>query len=340
MIAANQRLHGLRLLNGMGQAEFAAILGVGQSQLSQIERGTRTLTYQHQLAARMYFKLPADYFEKEPVKYSPAQLNFRRKKLSAKAADMAAQTFGLIEENFKDQENKTTTLELKNTPTQRSLAEIEVIAAETRSLIGIKPDTAVRNVTRCMNHIGIVVTELANPLLPAGKIDGISSPISTQSAFVTTLSRDVPGDRYRFSAAHELGHIILHTNDTTKSTEIKEKEADDFASAFLLPKRALLDELSPTLTLNGYGRLKANWAVSMQSIIRRALDLGVINEDRYRSLYIQLSSRGWRKKEPVEVPLENLITPPPYLGISTARMSNPDSITGPNEIAGVTQLFP
>lgn len=339
MIAANQRLHGLRLLNGMGQAEFAALLGVGQSQLSQIERGTRALTYRHQLAARMYFKLPADYFEKDPIQYSPAQLNFRRKKLTSKSASMAALTFGHIEESFKDRENQTSTLEARATPTRRSLKEIEALAAETRSLIGIKPDTAVHNVTRCMEHIGIVVTELANPLLPVGKIDGISSPLRTQSAFVTTLSRGVPGDRYRFSAAHELGHIMLHTNDNTKPMEVKEKEADDFASAFLLPKNHLMDELSPTLTLNGYGRLKAKWAVSMQSIIRRARDLGVIDEGRYRSLFVQLSSRGWRKQEPVEVPLENLITPPPHLCISQARLGDSEDGSVAEEIAGVTQLF-
>jgi Zn-dependent peptidase ImmA (M78 family) len=50
--------------------------------------------------------------------------------------------------------------------------------------------------------------------------------------------------------------------------------------------------------------LKRYWKTSMSSLIRRARDLGVITEQRYKSLMVQLSQRGFTKSEPVEVPRE------------------------------------
>ncbi|AKN76029.1 XRE family transcriptional regulator [Corynebacterium ulcerans] len=315
MATANQRLKTLRLINGMSQAYFAAILGVKQPQLSMIEKGDRELTSHNMLAARMYFRLPADYFDGRGITYLPHHLNFRRKKLTKTQANMAAQTFGLIEENFAHYENPLDDLPTSPTMTRHSAEDIRAIAADARAHIGIKPDTPINNVTRCMDRIGIVVTPLSNPLLPKDKIDGISTPMQSSHAFVTTLNYNTPGDRFRFSAAHELGHILMHTNNHKKSLADKEAEADDFASAFLMPEKPMLDLLTPDLTLNGYAALKSKWGTSIQSLIRRAHDLGVIDDDRYRSLYMQLSGRGWRKNEPVKVLLEKIIHEPPQLFI-------------------------
>lgn len=332
MSTANQRLKTLRLINGMSQGEFAAILGIKQPLLSMLERGDRELTANHMIAARMHFRLPADYFDGPSVTYQPEQLNFRRKKLSKGQATMAAQTFGLIEQSFSEYENRLNELPGATSASRLSPEDIKAIASDARAHIGVKPDTPIRNVTRCMDRLGIIVTSLANPLLPSDKIDGISTPARSEHAFVTTLNYDTSGDRFRFSAAHELGHILLHTNDTTKSLADKESEADDFAAAFLMPADPLGDLLTPSLTLNGYAAVKSKWGVSIQSLIRRARDLGIIDDARYRSLYMQLSGRGWKKQEPVEVQLEQMIYQPPELWI---KQNQPEREPA---LASVTQL--
>ncbi|QPK78312.1 ImmA/IrrE family metallo-endopeptidase [Corynebacterium lizhenjunii] len=332
MPTANHRLKTLRLINGMNQGDFANILGIKQPLLSMIERGDRELTTNHIVTARMYFRLPADYFDKPEITYQPNQLNFRRKKLTKNQATMAAHTFGLIEQHYADQPNPLQEFPCTPTPTRRSTKDIEAIAADTRAQLGIKPDTPIRNVTRCMDRLGIIVTALANPLLPADKIDGISTPAQTGHALVTTLNYSTPGDRFRFSAAHELGHVLLHTNDEVKSLEDKEAEADDFAAAFLMPAGPMRDLLTADLTLNGYAAVKSKWGTSIQALVRRARDLGVIDDDRYRSLFIQLSGRGWRTREPVEVQLESMIHQPPELWIAHAGRRD-----GPG-LASVTQL--
>src|SRR5262249_39849602 len=45
-------------------------------------------------------------------------------------------------------------------------------------------------------------------------------------------------------------------------------------------------------------RLKARWRVSLQAMLRRALDLRIISSLQYTKAFKDLSSLGWRKKEP------------------------------------------
>ncbi|WP_288857745.1 XRE family transcriptional regulator [uncultured Corynebacterium sp.] len=316
---AQERLRTLRVLNGLTQKEVAEVLGVGQSQYSQIEKGVRAFTPAHQSAAQFYFGVSAEFFMQPAVPYTTTSLNYRRRKLAARHMNMATATFGLTEQAVigEGDKNHLDVLATEPVASRRSLHGIEKFAAETRDLIGIKSDAPINNVTRCISSIGIIVTRLDNPKLPMDRIDGISTPSLSSSPFVAALNYDVPGDRFRFSAAHELGHIMMHSVGHDGSLADREAEADMFASAFLLPREPMLDLLSPSLTLEGYARLKAKWGVSVQALVRRAKDLDVIEAERYRSLMIQISSRGWRKNEPVFIPVEKPLGYParlPFVG--------------------------
>lgn len=80
-----------------------------------------------------------------------------------------------------------------------------------------------------------------------------------------------------------------------------EKRADRFARAVLLPAASMKEEISPSLNLYGYLRIKAEFGVRVDMIIKRGEELGLLDAHRAKSLYIQRSSAGWGKKEPVEV---------------------------------------
>jgi Zn-dependent peptidase ImmA (M78 family) len=99
--------------------------------------------------------------------------------------------------------------------------------------------------------------------------------------------------------AHELGHLILHTFRPRNPDA--EGEANRFAAALLVPKDRAETGISDRLSLAGYARLKATWGVSIQTLIMRGSTLGLVSEVRKRSLFVQLSQQGWRKKEPVLV---------------------------------------
>lgn len=110
------------------------------------------------------------------------------------------------------------------------------------------------------------------------------------------LAADVPGDRLRWNISHELGHLVLHRPEQ-QGKEI-EAEADAFAAELLTPLDALRLQMPTHPTLKSLTMLKSQWGVSVKSLIRRAKELGTVDDDRATSLYRQISARGWNKAEP------------------------------------------
>jgi Zn-dependent peptidase ImmA (M78 family) len=126
------------------------------------------------------------------------------------------------------------------------------------------------------------------------KIDGASQYIPPLPPLFF-INVNIPGDRWRFSLAHELGHMILH--DTPRPD--MEKEANRFAAEFLMPEVDISPYLG-SLTFNKLLDLKIYWKCSMQSIVKRAKDIGAIPERTATYLFKQLSKAGYRTKEPGE----------------------------------------
>ena len=117
-----------------------------------------------------------------------------------------------------------------------------------------------------------------------------------------------PADRLRFTLAHELGHLVMHRFPTPEM----ESEANDFASAFLLPPHELQDVLmGRKITLALLASLKKEWRVSMQGILMAARNRGFLSDNQNRYLWQQLSSRGWRMREPAS--LDFPVDPPSLL---------------------------
>lgn len=135
---------------------------------------------------------------------------------------------------------------------------------------------------------GIVLFEA----LGMPKIDAVSllAPTLPPLFFVDTQK---PFDRCRFTLAHEIGHIVMHQHPSVNA----EEEADRFASEFLMPAREVEVDLRG-LTIAKAATQKLKWRVSMQALIRKAKDISVISEARYKSLCVQISQAGYRKNEP------------------------------------------
>jgi Zn-dependent peptidase ImmA (M78 family)/transcriptional regulator with XRE-family HTH domain len=111
------------------------------------------------------------------------------------------------------------------------------------------------------------------------------------------LNHAQPGDRQRFTVAHELGHIVMHQ---LPSPEM-EDEANAFASSLLMPPREMRSLLAGRLTLQRLAALKPIWKVSMQALLMCARSVGAITDNQSRYLWRQLSSMGIRRHEPAEL---------------------------------------
>jgi Zn-dependent peptidase ImmA (M78 family) len=85
-----------------------------------------------------------------------------------------------------------------------------------------------------------------------------------------------------------------------------EHEAYAFASELLMPKAALMQELTTPVTLATLAPLKLRWRVSLQALIRRARDLAIVSERQYYYLSEQIARSGLRTAEPpnLAVPIE------------------------------------
>ena len=112
---------------------------------------------------------------------------------------------------------------------------------------------------------------------------------------VLTTLIGAPGDRLRWNLAHELGHLLLH--DRQSSGQEIEYEADAFAAELLTPLAALDAEMPARPTLSALYAMKLRWGVSVQSLIRRARELGRVTDTQYMSLFRQISARGERMSE-------------------------------------------
>jgi Zn-dependent peptidase ImmA (M78 family)/DNA-binding XRE family transcriptional regulator len=129
------------------------------------------------------------------------------------------------------------------------------------------------------------------------KFDGLAGNIDETP--VVVISSHQPGDRQRFTLAHELGHLVLHGRLPDDMDE--EKACNHFAGAFLLPKQALLQHLGPnrrSIEPQELYMLKHEFGLSMMAILVRAGQCGVISENLQTQYYMRFSKLRWRTEEP------------------------------------------
>lgn len=189
---------------------------------------------------------------------------------------------------------------------------IEAFAEQVRAAAGIEGDAEVGNVMRALERLGCVILPLEDEL---GRHLGLSQYIDGIPYVRVSRARpNVPGDRQRFTVAHELGHLALHANcpppESAEAARRIENQAHRFAGAFLTPRQALLDDLDHLggrVTLNVLQELKRQWGVAIKMLVTRLRQLSVIEEDQAVSMYKQISRRGWNSGEPVPVSHESAI---------------------------------
>lgn len=190
------------------------------------------------------------------------------------------------------------------------VSAIESLAIEVRAAAKIDEHSPVKNAIRAAERLGCLVlpmgTELGRHLGMSARID--NTPVICVSRPNENPEFDIPGDRQRFTLAHELGHLALHTGlhppNNAEAARSIEREAHRFAAAFLAPGDSMLEEVDNAkgkVTLTSLMNIKSRWGIAIRALVGRMRDLGVIDDDHARSLYKQISARGWNKGEPVEV---------------------------------------
>lgn len=174
----------------------------------------------------------------------------------------------------------------------------EAAAAALRQTWGLG-EQPVKNMVHLLESKGIRVFSLS---IDAAEVDAFS--MWRQSTPFVFLNTHKSCEHSRFDAAHELGHLILHRHGSPQGREA-EQEANAFASAFLMPRASILAKAPHMATVNHLLQLKKLWNVSVAALAYRLHTVGVLSDWHYQSLFIEISSRGYRKKEPNEAPRES-----------------------------------
>lgn len=187
--------------------------------------------------------------------------------------------------------------------------EIETVANKVREYWGLGRGP-INDLQYVLEENGLVITGFT---LNESKIDAFSQRIRSDekcNIFVIALGLgSKPQERLNLDMAHELGHILLHpwgeNLEALPKPEFngREKQANMFAGALLLPKDTFGNEIAMYPTdLEYYKHLKKKWHMSIQAMIYRTQQLGIITSNQYSYLMRQVSKNGWRTKEPGDVP--------------------------------------
>lgn len=115
---------------------------------------------------------------------------------------------------------------------------------------------------------------------------------------VVLLNTRKSAERGRFDAAHELGHLVIHSDYDLPRGRDRELEANRFAAAFLMPEE---DVLASGLRNAGPDRVisaKKRWGVAAMALAHRLHELGLTTDWTYASTCRRLSQLGYRSSEP------------------------------------------
>ncbi|KWH09742.1 XRE family transcriptional regulator [Burkholderia territorii] len=312
-----------RRRRGLTKREVAERIDVSERSVSAYERGDQEPEPSNvqRIAAALGFP-EAFFFAGDPKELSGSLASFRSmSKMSARQRDSAlgSGAIGLmlnewLEKNFnlpapdlpdlgREPGQLTEPASLKDFeeniafPSTATAYGPEAAAEALRSQWGLG-ELPVKNVIALLESKGVRVFSLA---IDAKEVDAFSMwHGGTPFMFLNTYKS---AEHCRFDAAHELGHLVLHRHGQTQGPEL-EREANAFASAFLMPRKSVLAYAPRVATLPGLVRAKHYWKVSVAALNYRLHALGMTTDWIYRTLCIQLAEAGYRTSEPEPAPHE------------------------------------
>jgi Zn-dependent peptidase ImmA (M78 family)/DNA-binding XRE family transcriptional regulator len=297
------RLRQARELRLLTQTELAKRVGRSQAAIANAEGSFNLPSPELVAALAAHTRFPAAFFSAEKsFDFSMESLMFRARSATTRREAVAACRYAEIVYElvlFLSRFVQPIPLRL-----QRSAGGVPgIVAQQTRRLLGIAPDEPIEHLIDALEKNGVLV--LALPL-DLKRIDAFSAWIPEPTPIpVIAICTGKPGDRLRWSVAHELGHLVLHGHLKQLRKE-QHQEADQFAAELLLPEKPLRREIVTPVTLSSLAPLKPRWKVAVQALVYRAHELAIITKRQYGYLFEQIAARGWRVREPenLDVPLE------------------------------------
>jgi Zn-dependent peptidase ImmA (M78 family)/DNA-binding XRE family transcriptional regulator len=297
------RLTQARQAAGMTKAKLAAEIKVTPAAIGQYE--AQVVTPRRDLLPELARALhvPVGYFATgRPLGHvDGAQAHFRS--LRTTTARDRAKAVSFIEQVWEltfalEKRVRFPDLDLPAIDTQYVDPAAAARALRARWGLGFKP---VRHLAAQVESHGIVVSLLTLANTDVARVGAFSTSHLERPVIVVTPERARSVFVYRFTLAHELGHLLLH-RDAAPGDPQQEREADQFAAEFLTPREQIVNLLPRTVNLARLHELSRHWGVSVESLLLRMKETGTVSEASVRRGYQKLNqmrAAGLEAPEPV-----------------------------------------
>jgi Zn-dependent peptidase ImmA (M78 family)/DNA-binding XRE family transcriptional regulator len=286
-----------RKRRGLTKTTLAREARISTRSLTAYERGEKEPTADTvaRLAAALHF--PVEFFKGADLDEPPLEgssfralstLTARQRDQAMGSAALALALMDWIDVRFN--------LPEPNVPRLRGV-DAETAAQAVRRGWGLGERTA-PNMVHLLEAQGVRVFSLAEE---CAEVDAFSFWRGlVPYVFLNTMKTP---ERSRMDAAHELGHLVLHWHGGPKGRDA-EREAQAFGSAFLMPRGSVLAEAPRGARLDQLVAAKRRWNVAVANLAYRMHALGLLTDWQYRSVFIEIGKRDYRKKEPNGIPRE------------------------------------
>lgn len=338
-----ERLTEAREAKGLTMAELAERIGVTRQAVSQFEGRMRQPDPITMMAIMRELDQPISFFicERPPGGEGTPAVFFRSFKSKTKTANRAFNVWrrwvGQIARYMGEflELPPVKFLELDELQDEYDDERIEEIATACRRYWGLG-DGPIGNMTALLESKGCIVT-LSE--LGVANVDAFSC-WQDGRPFIFLGSDKGSACRSRFDAAHELGHLIMHRGisevelEDAELLDLIEREANRFASSFLLPQRTFPSEIF-SHRIAHFVELKPRWKVSVRAMAYRCNQLGLFDDDRMLNFWKQMSASGYTKWEPLDdkIPFEY-----PELLKKSAQLLFDNEVKSPSDVLAELRL--
>ena len=309
-----ERLKEAREARGLTGVTLAELVGVKRASISQYELGNASPKFDVLQKLATVLNVPRAFFLRPLAQPDTDSLFYRSMSAATKSDRLKASR------KYSWLKQLTTYLRgyvrfpriqipLLDVPPEIDAIDTNAIAfaaSLTRKCWGLG-DGPISDVTLLFENNGVIVSKVTFNTM---RMDGFSSWDETSKTPYVVLGEDKGSAvRSRFDAAHELGHLVLHRNLPPQSisnpinNKAIESQANEFAGAFLLPEETFVEDLY-IVSLDSLKALKSKWKVSIASMLHRADALDMTTEKQSKGLWVNLTRRGWRTREPLDDQLE------------------------------------
>jgi Zn-dependent peptidase ImmA (M78 family)/DNA-binding XRE family transcriptional regulator len=300
MISFGERLRSARSMAGYSLQELADLLDntVSKQALGKYEQDKMKPSPEVFMEICKVLKVRPDYFTRE-ILVELQQVEFRKLQRSPEKeiAAVKERTKDYLERYLELEQLLGIKSEFKNPVSKKEIQSLEDIEKAAITLrenwnLGLNP---INNVVEMLEEHGVKVHETEAP----EEFDGLSGFANGNPVVVLNTKVNLRKlDRKRFTALHELAHLILPLpSDLEHKT--KEKYCHAFAGAVLFPKSEFIKEFGSNRNHIIYKELlllKEQWGMSVAAMIVRAKDLGLISQHTYTRFWSDFAQ--YKKDEP------------------------------------------